>query len=102
MDLDLTQESGPLTQRIAGALGKPVWVLLPALGTDWRWFTGRTDSPWYPGVMRLFRHVPDDVHSLSSNVVLSIHENSNGEHRLLKKTVQTNHEKSTQFCVPWQ
>jgi diguanylate cyclase (GGDEF)-like protein/PAS domain S-box-containing protein len=31
------------------------------------------------GVMRLFRHVQDDVHSLSSNAVLSIHENSNGE-----------------------
>lgn len=40
---------------VAGALGRPVWVLLPALGTDWRWQAGRGDSPWYPGVMRLFR-----------------------------------------------
>jgi hypothetical protein len=38
---------------MAGALGKPVWLLLP-LAPDWRWLLERTDSPWYPG-MRLFR-----------------------------------------------
>ncbi|MDB5961734.1 MAG: hypothetical protein JWP59_3028, partial [Massilia sp.] len=40
---------------LAGALGKPGWVLLPAYNPDWRWLAGRDDSPWYPGVMRLFR-----------------------------------------------
>jgi hypothetical protein len=38
---------------LAGALGKPVWVLLP-LNYDWRWMLGRNDSPWYP-TMRLFK-----------------------------------------------
>jgi tetratricopeptide (TPR) repeat protein len=38
---------------LAGALGKPVWLLLP-YAPDWRWMLEREDSPWYPG-MRLFR-----------------------------------------------
>jgi FkbM family methyltransferase len=38
---------------LAGALGKPTWVLIPA-NTDWRWLLEREDSPWYPG-LRLFR-----------------------------------------------
>lgn len=38
---------------LAGALGVPCWVLLPAWARDWRWLAGRQDSPWYPQ-MRLF------------------------------------------------
>jgi FkbM family methyltransferase len=38
---------------LAGALGRPVWTLLPFI-PDWRWLMEREDSPWYPS-MRLFR-----------------------------------------------
>jgi hypothetical protein len=38
---------------LAGAMGKPVWVLL-SKSSDWRWFVDREDSPWYP-TARLFR-----------------------------------------------
>jgi hypothetical protein len=39
---------------LAGAMGKPVWVLLPGENCDWRWQANRADSPWYP-TARLFR-----------------------------------------------
>ncbi|MBF0178445.1 MAG: AMP-binding protein [Magnetococcales bacterium] len=40
---------------LCGALHKPCWVLLPAIGPDWRWLEHRTDSPWYPKVIRIWR-----------------------------------------------
>ena len=51
MDLVITVDTA--IAHLAGALGRPVWVLLP-YGPDWRWLTERDDSPWYPS-MRLFR-----------------------------------------------
>jgi tetratricopeptide (TPR) repeat protein len=50
-DLLICVDSSPV--HLAGALGRPVWTLLPFL-PDWRWLTDRTDSPWYP-TMRLYR-----------------------------------------------
>lgn len=51
--LDLTISVDTSVAHLAGALGRPVWLLNRA-DTDWRWMTGRTDSPWYP-TMRIFR-----------------------------------------------
>lgn len=54
-NLDLVIGVDTSMVHLAGALGKPVWVLLSDYKTDWRWMNERADSPWYPGVMRLFR-----------------------------------------------
>ncbi|SDI05286.1 Tetratricopeptide (TPR) repeat [Paraburkholderia steynii] len=53
--LDLLITVDTAAAHIAGALGKPCWLMLPHDWTDWRWLLERDDSPWYPGVMRLFR-----------------------------------------------
>jgi Tfp pilus assembly protein PilF len=59
--LDLVIGVDTSTVHLAAALGTPTWVLLPDHKTDWRWLEGRSDSPWYPGLMRLFRQpVPGD------------------------------------------
>jgi ADP-heptose:LPS heptosyltransferase len=52
-NLDLVITVDTAAAHLAGALGKPVWTLLP-FAPDWRWLVGRDASPWYP-TMRLFR-----------------------------------------------
>jgi ADP-heptose:LPS heptosyltransferase len=52
-NLDLVIAVDTAMAHLAGALGKPVWILLPQ-AADWRWMIARSDSPWYP-TARLFR-----------------------------------------------
>jgi len=56
-ELDLVISVDTVAAHLAGALGKPVWVLLP-FHPDFRWLRDRTDSPWYP-TARLFRQAHD-------------------------------------------
>lgn len=51
VDLVITVDTA--IAHLAGALARPVWIMLPK-AADWRWLLGRDDSPWYP-TARLFR-----------------------------------------------
>ncbi|MGD1276002.1 MAG: tetratricopeptide repeat protein [Tepidisphaeraceae bacterium] len=51
--LDLIVSADGATAQLAGALDRPVWMLVEA-APDWRWMLDRSDSPWYPS-LRLFR-----------------------------------------------
>ncbi len=67
--MDLVISIDTATAHLAGALGKPVWTMLP-LGPDYRWMLHRPDNPWYP-TMRLFRQ--SALHDWASVVVAVTH-----------------------------
>ena len=75
--LDLVISVDTSVAHLAGALAKPVWVLVPFV-PDWRWQLDRDDSPWYP-TARVFRqddarnwaHVIARVHAALSEFVQS-------------------------------
>lgn len=64
-DLLISVDSSPV--HLAGALGRPAWVMLPKV-PDWRWLLDRPDTPWYPDT-RLFRQdVRGDWASVVANM----------------------------------
>jgi tetratricopeptide (TPR) repeat protein len=67
--LDLVISVDTSVAHLAGALAKPVWVLLPFV-PDWRWLLEREDSPWYP-TARLFRQ--DETRAWDS-VIMRVRE----------------------------
>lgn len=70
--LDLVITTDTAIAHLAGALGKPTWVLLSFV-PDWRWLLDREDSPWYP-TMRLFRQTqPGDWEGVMGRVAEALY-----------------------------
>jgi Flp pilus assembly protein TadD len=70
LDLIISSDTSPV--HLAGALGRPVWVLLQKQ-PDWRWMLDRDDCPWYP-TARLFRQpIPGDWDSAVQQVATALH-----------------------------
>ena len=77
-NLDLVICVDTAVAHLAGAIGRPVWIAIAYAATDWRWLTGRTDSPWYP-TARLFRQDEDvDWNPVFSAMAAGLRDFSNG------------------------
>jgi hypothetical protein len=71
LNIDLLITVDTMLAHLAGALAKPVWLLLP-FEADWRWMINRDDSPWYP-TMKIFRQTsPGDWESPIRQVVAEL------------------------------
>ncbi len=80
--LDLVIAVDTSVAHLAGALGRPVWVLLP-YALDWRWLRDREDSPWYP-TMRLFRqHKPQAWEGVLARASSELARVAAGERKLI-------------------
>jgi ADP-heptose:LPS heptosyltransferase len=89
--LDLVISVDTSVAHLAGALGKPVWILLTH-APDWRWLLDRNDSPWYPSA-RLFRqHETREWSSVTMR----------GREKLLEFTGNERYDPPVSFSSTWR
>lgn len=69
--LDLVICTDTCVAHLAGAMAKPVWILLPSLA-DWRWMQGRETTPWYPTARLLRQSAPGDWSGLMERVIAEL------------------------------
>jgi tetratricopeptide (TPR) repeat protein len=74
-ELDLVICVDTAVAHVAGALGKPVWILLPFVA-DWRWLLERSDSPWYPTATLFRQSHLDDWTDVIAAVATRLHDMS--------------------------
>ncbi len=71
--VDLVISVDTAVAHLAGALNRSCWIMLPCRQADWRWMHGRSDSPWYPNAVRLFRQrEPSDWSSVVSEIATQL------------------------------
>ena len=81
LDLIISVDTG--VAHLAGAMGKPVWTLLP-FTPDWRWMLGREGTPWFPA-MRLFRQTaPKDWPTVVARVAAELRKYISGDQSVLQ------------------
>ncbi len=72
-NLDLVISVDTAVAHLAGALGRPVW-LLSRYDACWRWLAGRTDTPWYPNMRVLRQSTPGDWAKVMTQVARDLRE----------------------------
>lgn len=79
-NLDLVITSDTSIVHLAGALGRPTWLLLHH-ASDWRWLTGRSDSPWYPSISLFRQEAPGDWRAPVQRIAEGLRTKAFAHHR---------------------
>ena len=82
-NLDLVISVDTAVAHLAGALGKPVW-LLNCFDNNWRWLLDRDDSPWYPTLRQFRQPTPGDWPSVISSAQDALQRLAAGDHSQLR------------------
>jgi tetratricopeptide (TPR) repeat protein len=75
--MDLVIAADTAVCHLAGALRKPAWTLL-RFAAEWRWLSGRADTPWYPSMRLFHQHSPGDWDSVLTQVATALESMRHG------------------------